>query len=101
MVPNRIELCGRLTHAPELRTTPAGTPWLRLMVDCGVPGSELALSVVMVGERARTLAPSLRTGRVVRAMGSLRAVRGRIRAGLAQAALEVVADEITPADEPP
>jgi hypothetical protein len=88
-------------QAPELRTTPAGTPLLRLMVDCGAPGSELTLSVVMVGERARTLAVSLRAGGEVRATGSLRAVRGRTRGGLVQAGVEVVAGEITPADEPP
>lgn len=87
-------------QAPELRTTPAGTPLLRLMVECGAPGSELALSVVMAGERARTLAVSLRAGGEVRAVGSLRAVRGRTRAGLMQAAVEVVAGEITPAGEP-
>jgi len=101
-VPTRIELCGRLMQAPELRTTPAGTPLLRLMVDCGAPGSELALSVVMAGERARTLAVSLRPGGEVRVTGSLHAVRGRgrTRGGLVQAAVEVVAGEITPADEP-
>ena len=99
-MPTRIELCGRLMQAPELRTTPAGTPLLRLMVDCGAPGSELALSVVMAGERARTLAVSLRPGGEVRVTGSLHAVRGRTRGGLVQAAVEVVAGEITPADEP-
>jgi primosomal replication protein N len=102
-VPNKIELCGRLMQAPELRTTPAGTPLLRLMIDCGAPGNELALSVVMAGERARTLAASLRPGGEVKAMGSLRAVRGRLRGGLGQAAVEVVAGQIQlgSADEPP
>jgi len=89
-------------QAPELRTTPAGTPLLRLMIDCGASGSELAMSVVMVGERARTLAASLRPGGEVRAIGSLRAVRGRTRGGLVQAVVEVVAGEIEirSADEP-
>jgi hypothetical protein len=85
-------------QAPELRTTPAGTPLLRLMIDCGSSGSELALSVVMVGERARILAALLRPGGEVRAIGSLRAVRGRTRGGL----VEVIAGEIEvrSADEP-
>jgi primosomal replication protein N len=88
-------------QAPELRTTPAGTPLLRLMIECGAPGNELALNVVMAGERARTLAASLRPGGEVKAVGSLRAVRGRSRSGLVQAALEVVAGQIEIGEEPP
>jgi primosomal replication protein N len=88
-------------QAPELRTTPAGTPLLRLMIECGAPGNELALNVVMAGERARTLAASLRPGGEVKAVGSLRAVRGRRRSGLVQAALEVVAGQIEIGEEPP
>jgi hypothetical protein len=52
-VANRIELLGRLINPPELRTTPAGTPFLRLLVDCGAADGELVLSVVMAGGGAR------------------------------------------------
>lgn len=93
---NRIELCGRLTQAPQLRTTPAGTALLRIMVECGGPQSELAISVVMVGERARALAAHLAVGRGVRARGSLRAMAGR--GGPLRTAIEVVADEIALAE---
>jgi primosomal replication protein N len=91
-VANTIELCGKLTEAPQLRTTPAGTALLRLMVECGERGNELTMSIVMAGERARTLAANLEMGQRIRAVGSLRAI-GR-RGGLARDAIEVVAAEI-------
>jgi single-stranded DNA-binding protein len=99
-VANRIELLGRLINPPELRTTPAGTPFLRLLVDCGAADGELVLSVVMAGNDARAVASQLKSGREVRATGALRTVRGRTRAGIALAGVEVLASDITPADEP-
>ena len=82
---NRVELCGRLANPPALRVTPAGTPVLRLVVDCGATAGELAL------------AQSLKAGAQIRACGTLRAVRGRTGAGLANVGIELVADEIEPA----
>ncbi len=52
MTGNRIELEGRLLGKPEIRVTPAGTPVLRFTVDCGAPGEELRLGIVMTGESA-------------------------------------------------
>jgi primosomal replication protein N len=88
---NRIELCGRLTEAPELRTTPAGTAVLRIAVECGSREGELTMSVVMAGEPARTVAASLALGSEVRVIGSLRAIGGGSRA---LRTIEIVADEI-------
>lgn len=90
-MPNRIELCGRLTEAPELRTTPAGTAVLRIAVECGAPEHELTLSVVMAGQPARAVAANLALGIKVRVIGSLRAIGERSRA---PRAIEVVADQI-------
>jgi primosomal replication protein N len=91
-VANRIELRGKLTRAPLLRVTPAGTALLRLMVECGSPGSDLTVSVVMTGEQARTLAADLAVGRAIRATGSLRSIGGQ--GGQLRNSIEVVADEI-------
>lgn len=92
---NIIELCGRLTQAPELRTTPAGTAILRIAVECGTPEGELTMSVVMAGEPARAIAAGLAAGSEVRVIGSLRAIGGRDRA---PRAIEVIADEIAPVE---
>ena len=87
----RIELGGVLIAVPELRVTPAGTPILRLMVDCSDAPGELVLSVMMTGESVRAIATRLGIGSRVRVSGALRALRGR----RAQA-FEVVADQIVP-----
>jgi len=92
---NRIELCGRLTQAPELRTTPAGTAVLRIAVECGSPEGELTMSVMMAGEPARAVAASLAPGSEVRVIGSLRAIGGR---SPALRTIEVIADEIAPVE---
>ena len=96
---NSIELRGRLLDPPELRTTPAGTAFLRLLVDCGGSNGALVLSVVMTGDGARAVASQLKRGQEVRAAGALQAVRGRTRAGIALAGVEVLASVIAPADE--
>jgi len=98
-VANRIELCGRLANPPALSVTPAGTPVLRLVVDCGATAGELLLAVVMTGEPARALAQSLKAGAEIRARGALHPLRGRTRAGLKNVGIELVADEIEPARE--
>ena len=49
---NRIELDGRLVNQPEVRVTPAGTPVIRFIVDCSLPGEELKLGIVMTGDPA-------------------------------------------------
>ena len=87
----RIELGGVLIAAPELRVTPAGTPILRLMIDCGDAPGELVLSVVMTGESVRAIATGLGIGSRVQASGTLRALRGS-----RPQAFEVVADQIVP-----
>jgi primosomal replication protein N len=71
-VSNRIELEGRVIAAPELRVTPAGTPLLRLRVDCGERPGELVVPVIIAGDDARTLAEQLRAGSVISLTGALR-----------------------------
>ncbi|HYB91866.1 MAG TPA: single-stranded DNA-binding protein [Candidatus Binataceae bacterium] len=94
---NRIELSGRLVDEPELRTTPGGTPVLKLVVDCGLEPERLRLGVVMAGEGGREAAAMLRRGGVVRVKGRLRAVAQRPRG--AGSAVEVIASGIEPQDE--
>jgi single-stranded DNA-binding protein len=96
---NRIELWGRLVNPPELRTTPGGTPLLRLQVECGAPGEELRLPVVMVGEAARATAAQLRSGQELRVAGRLRPVARSTNAGVARQSVEVLANEIRPAGD--
>ena len=75
MTGNRIELEGRLLGKPELRITPAGTPVLRFTVECGAPGEELKLGIVMTGEPAMAANPLLEPGREVKVTGSMRALK--------------------------
>jgi single-stranded DNA-binding protein len=98
---NRIELCGRLTDRPELRTTPSGAPLLRMTVECGQGGEELRLAVAMIGTEARQVAGRLKSRQTVRVLGRLREVHVRLGSGLARTGIEVVASEIVPADEAP
>jgi primosomal replication protein N len=91
-------VCGRLTHPPSLRVTPAGTAVLSLVVDCGEKAGELLMPVVMAGAPARALAARLSQGLAVRACGSLRPLHARNRAGAVRPGVEVIADEITLAD---
>ena len=91
MTGNRIELEGRLLAQPEVRVTPAGTPVLRFTVECGAPGEELRLGIVMTGEPAIAAKPLLEPGRQVRVIGRLRALKGSLKTG---AEFEVVAELI-------
>lgn len=93
MTKNRIELEGRVLDAPEIRTTPAGTPILRFTVECGEPGEELRLGIVMAGESALAAKPLLERGRQIRVIGRLRALKGKLKT---DAAIEVVATSIEP-----
>jgi len=100
---NRIELVGTVATAPELRTTPAGTPVLRLEVNCGEGREILRLGVVMVGESTREIGARIAAGATVKVTGTLRAVRGRgwssAASGvevLATAISETVADSGSP-----
>jgi single-stranded DNA-binding protein len=88
---NRIELEGRLLGKPEVRITPAGTPVLRFTVECGAPGEELKLGIVMAGESAMEAKALLEPGRLVRVIGRVRALKGNLKTG---GAFEVVADSI-------
>lgn len=84
---------GRILAEPELRTTPAGTAVLRIVVAADSDG-DLKLAVIMSGDEARRLQPSLRTGSEVRVIGCLKAVRRRLKSGLIDIAYEVMADSI-------
>jgi len=88
---NRIELWGRILAEPELRTTPAGTSVLRIMVEAG---EDSALAAVMIGGQASSIRGVLRAGSEVRVTGSLRAVRRKMKSGLTEAAYEVMAETI-------
>ena len=98
MTGNRIELEGRLLNQPEVRTTPAGTPVLRFTVDCGAPGEELRLGIVMTGEEALAAKQLLEPGREVKVIGKLIGLRKASNRGLKaprpDAAFEVVAASI-------
>jgi primosomal replication protein N len=88
---NRIELEGRLLDQPEVRITPAGTPVLRFMVECGAPGEELKLGIVMTGESGLAAKPLLEPGRQVKVIGRMRMLKGSLKT---VGAFEVVAESI-------
>jgi primosomal replication protein N len=90
---NRIELEGRLLDQPEVRITPAGTPVLRFTVECGAPGEELRLGIVMAGESAIATKAKLllEPGRQVKVIGRMRALKGSLKTS---SAFEVVAESI-------
>jgi len=92
LVAATIELCGRIANLSPLRVTPAGTPVLKLSVECGAKVGELLMPVVMTGETARTVTAQLSAGIEVRVHGSLQQAH---RNGLTSLGVEVVADEIT------
>ena len=96
MARNRIELWGELSDQPELRSTPAGKALLRLKVDCGEPGEDLRLDVVMAGEAGREIGSNLKAGQQVWIAGALRAIWRNSRSGLRERQLEVVANQIEP-----
>jgi primosomal replication protein N len=95
---NRIELDGRVLSTPEFRVSPSGTPFLRLLVECGQPGDELNLSVLLTGSAATAIKALLEPGRPVKVVGSLRARRGGAVAQRSETMLEVVATSVEPAD---
>ncbi len=98
MTRNRIELEGRLLNQPEVRITPAGTPVLRFTVDCGAPGEELRLGIVMTGESALAARQLLVPSREVKVIGKLigprRALKGGSKTPRPGAAFEVVAASV-------
>ena len=91
MTGNRIELEGRLIDQPEVRITPAGTPVLRFTVECGAPGEELKLGIVMTGESATAAKALLEPGRQVKVIGRMRALKGSLKK---DTGFEVVAESI-------
>lgn len=91
---NRIELEGRVVAAPELRVTPAGTPLLRLRVDCGERLGELLMPVIIAGNDARSLAVQLRAGSIIGLTGALRVQGGGTARSTGVPVLEITAHEI-------
>jgi len=61
-----------------------------MAVKCGAAGDELALTITLVGDRARELAAALKPGSEVRATGSLRTLKGRSESPI----IEVMADSV-------
>ncbi len=98
MAGNRIDLDGRLVSRPEVRVTPAGTPVLRITVECGAPGEELRLGVVMTGSPVLAVRALLEPGRPVRVSGRLRMLKSGLNLTRPEEAFEVVADSVEPAD---
>ena len=94
MTGNRIELEGRLLGQPEIRVSPAGTPVLRFTVDCGAPGEELRLGIVMTGESATAVKRLLERGREVRVVGRMRALKAGLKMTRTETAFEVVATSV-------
>jgi primosomal replication protein N len=94
IVSNKIELEGRIIAQPELRVTPAGTPLLRLRVDCGDHPGELVMPVIISGDEARALAGQLSAGSVVRLSGVLRVQLASPTRSAAGSVLEVAAHTI-------
>ena len=85
---------GVVVSAPEVRTTPAGTPVLRIEVNCGEGREVFRLGVVMAGGEAREIGAKLSAGATVKVIGTLRALRGR-GSSSAASGLEVLAAEIS------
>ena len=90
MAGNRIQLWGKVLAEPELRTTPAGTSVLRIIVEAG----DFALAVSMTGEAARKSANLIRVGAEVMVSGSLKAARKPTKSGIVDTTYEVSADSV-------
>ena len=67
---------------------------MRITVDAADGPGELRLAVVMTGESAQRVHPSLKAGAEIRVKGGLKAVRRRLKSGLTEVGFEVVADSI-------
>jgi len=64
---------------------------LRFTVECGAPGEELKLGIVMTGESGLAAEPLLEPGRLVKVIGRMRILKGSLKI---VGALEVVAESI-------
>ncbi|MGH7814418.1 MAG: hypothetical protein ACREQI_10520 [Candidatus Binataceae bacterium] len=78
--------------------TPAGTPVLRAVLECGPPGDRFRIAVVMTGGRADALKPRLGAGRLITVAGALGAAKRGAGQALGAPALEVIAESIEPMD---
>jgi primosomal replication protein N len=92
---SKIELVGVAVSAPEVRTTPAGTPVLRVEVNCGEGREVLKLAVVMAGADARAVGERIGAGATLRVIGTLRAVHGGRWSSAQSGAVEVLASAIS------
>jgi primosomal replication protein N len=90
---NRIELVGEVVFAPEVRTTPAGTPVVTIEVDCNEGREVLRLGVVMAGQDAREVGARIKAGAAVKVRGTLRAARGSAWSSMTNG-VEILASEI-------
>lgn len=84
---------GRLGQDPELRTSKAGAPWLRLNVAVGQDDDLTWVSTAVFGQRAEELSGHLRKGDKVYCEGRLELRTwekdGQVQAGLNVAAWKV------------
>jgi len=90
---NRVELWGRLGAEPDLRITPAGTPILKLLVECGVAPEQMRAAVVMSGEQCLEVVRRIHRDRPVRIKGRLRSLGPRLSA-TGNETIEVIASSI-------
>jgi primosomal replication protein N len=95
---NRIELDGLIVSKPDVRVTPAGTPVMRLKVDCGSSDEGLTLGVVITGEQVTSLKHRLAPGRPVKVSGRLRALKPGLKAFRPDDQIEVVASSVEPVE---
>jgi primosomal replication protein N len=90
---NRIELVGFVLAVPVLRTTPAGTPVLRIEISSGDGPDTLRLGIVMAGGKAAEVGGRIAAGATIQVIGKLRPSRER-KTPLKGYGVEVLADEI-------
>jgi hypothetical protein len=69
-----------------------------MLVECGGPGEELKLSVLITGDSATAIKALIEPGRPVKIVGRLRALKGGAVMQRSEAGVELVATAVEPAD---